>query len=113
MKILTETSAHNETIVSIIGEFDALGCQKTKRVWQSLANHKHQNNVVLELSEVTFLDSSGVGTMVFLFKKLRLVETSLMIAGATGQVKELLTLLRIEQAIPVYQHISDIHAITE
>lgn len=109
MKILTETSNNNETIVIISGEFDALGCQKNKKVWHSLANHKNQSKVILDLSTTTFLDSSGVGAMVFLFKKLRMDNKALFIVSPKGQVKELLTLLRIEQAIPVYQSLIDIN----
>lgn len=113
MKITTERSDHNENIIYVSGEFDALGCQKTKKVWHALASNQQQTQIVLDLSRVTFLDSSGVGAIVFLFKKLRLEGKDLVITGVTGQAKDLLTLLRIDQAIAVFTSITAFNALTE
>ena len=59
------------------------------------------SNVELDLSQVSFLDSSGIGAIVFLYNRLKAQERSLMIVGVQGQPQELMKLLRIDSAIPV------------
>lgn len=113
MKITTKTSVNNDVIIFVKGEFDALGCQKTKALWHKLANTKSFSQMILDLSQVTFLDSSGVGAIVFLFKKLRLEESTLVITGAQGQAKDLLNLLRIDQAIAIFDSIEAYNDATE
>ncbi len=90
----------NEALISISGEFDAAGCQEYKQHWSELIEKTESHNLVLDLSKVTFLDSSGVGAIVFMFKRLKQKDVEMCLSGAQGQVQELLELLRIYQAIP-------------
>ncbi|NTS76163.1 STAS domain-containing protein [Catenovulum sp. SM1970] len=100
MKVNTQNLNNNELLVSVSGEFDALGCQTTKTDWDALSELDQISHLILELSQVSFLDSSGVGAIVFLFKRLKSKSIAMSLAGATGQPQELLSLLRIHQAIP-------------
>ena len=56
---------------------------------------------VIDLRGVTFIDSSGIGAIVFLFKRLRAANRELMLVGVHGQVRELIELLRVDHALPV------------
>ncbi|AWB65371.1 anti-sigma factor antagonist [Saccharobesus litoralis] len=101
MKISTQALPQNELLISIEGEFDALGCQSTKNEWDAISTQDNQLDIVLDLSATTFLDSSGVGAIVFLFKRIRAKRGSMKICGANGQPLELLDLLRVHRAIPI------------
>lgn len=101
MNITQQISPNNELIINIEGEFDAIGCQATKAVWASLSEQANQPHIILDLTLVNFLDSSGVGAIVFLFKRLKANKLTMSIVGANGQPQELLELLRINQAIPI------------
>jgi anti-anti-sigma factor len=92
-------SSH-EALISVAGEFDAAGCQEYKQHWSELIEQTESQSLILDLSQVTFLDSSGVGAIVFMFKRLKQKEVDMCLSGAQGQVQELLELLRIYQAIP-------------
>jgi anti-anti-sigma factor len=88
-------------IIQLQGEMDAQGCTKLRPALDQLAAEHAHNKVVLDLSEVGFLDSSGVGVIVFLFKRLKNAGGDLSIANVHGQPRELMKLLRIDSAIPV------------
>jgi anti-anti-sigma factor len=101
MDFIHDFTPTGELIIQFQGEMDALGCAKLRPTLDQLvAEHAH-NKVVLDLSEVGFLDSSGVGVIVFLFKRLKNAGGDLSIANVHGQPRELMKLLRIDSAITV------------
>ena len=55
-----------------------------------------QNQIVLDLSQVDFIDSSGLGALVTCLKRLG-PRGSLAVAGATGAVSRLFTLTRMDR----------------
>ena len=60
-----------------------------------------QENVTLDLSNVNFMDSSGVGSIVFLYKRLTLKNRTLTLVGLNGQPKKIIDFLRIDKIISV------------
>ena len=90
-----------DIVVKLFGEFDAEGSNKIRQAFENIAEQPDPEIVFLDLDDVTFIDSSGVGAIVFLFKRLKENNRKLMIIGVHGQPRELLELLRIHKAIPV------------
>lgn len=101
MKIEYIDTTHNYRIAKLHGEMDALGCTEIRDELEQIANAEIQHHIALDLSDISFLDSSGVGLIVFLYKRLKKQSRSLQIIGAHGQPQELIQMLRIESAIPV------------
>ena len=89
-----------ELVVELRGEMDAHGCTKIRLELEQITNTENIN-VVIEMSQVSFLDSSGIGAIVFLYKRLKARNRTLVITGVQGQPQELMKLLRIDSAIPV------------
>lgn len=58
--------------------------------------------VVLDMTAVKVIDSSGVAIVVSLFKRLKALGGSLRVAGLEGQPREIFHLLRLEKAMPIY-----------
>ncbi|MCP3870953.1 MAG: STAS domain-containing protein [Gammaproteobacteria bacterium] len=92
---------NGELKVDLQGEMDALGCDRLRPALERLVNAEQDRNVVLDLGQVSFLDSSGIGVMVFLYKRLKSKGRTLEIVNVQGQPRELMELLRIDSAIPV------------
>ena len=90
-----------DLVVNLHGEMDAQGCSELRPELEQIANPETNKNVVLNMGQVNFLDSSGVGVIVFLYKRLKAQSRRLEIDGAQGQPQELMELLRIDKVIPV------------
>lgn len=57
--------------------------------------------VVIDLEQVQAIDSSGVGIIAFCFGKLAKEGGSLIVAGATGGVKDILHMTHLDCVIPL------------
>lgn len=64
-------------------------------------------DVLVDMSYVKELDSSGVGALVFLYKRLKIENRQLALLGVSGKPNELLTMLRINQTIKQYDNVDD------
>lgn len=56
-----------------------------------------QNHFVVKMNKVDYIDSSGLGVLVSIHKRTRQSNGSLIISGATGFVKELFALTRLDK----------------
>ncbi len=101
MEIYTDTPKHDELTTYLSGDFDALNINQIRQQLEDIASQNEANRIVLDLSHVNFIDSSGIGAIVFLFKRLHKEKRQLELIGAQGQPRQLLELLRIHQAMPV------------
>ena len=100
MKIEYVNSANGNLIINLDGEMDALCCSKIRPQLEAIADTEHAH-IILDINNICFIDSSGIGAIVFLFKRLKTQGRSMELIGVRGQPHELLTLLRIDTAIPI------------
>mgnify|MGYP000225467969 CR=1 FL=1 len=101
MEYQSSYSMNGDLLLELYGEMDAPGCTQLRPLLEKLVSAKESYNVLLDLSEVNFIDSSGIGAIVFLFKRLKAQGQSLVIRGVHGQPRELMELLHVGSAIPV------------
>ncbi len=94
-------TTHDYRIAKLHGEMDALGCTEIRGELEQITDAEIEQHIALDMSDVSFLDSSGIGLIVYLFKRLKGQSRALQIIGAQGQPQELIHMLRIESAIPV------------
>ena len=94
-------NSNEDLVVKLHGEMDAQGCSDLRPELERIASSETNGNVVLDMGQVSFLDSSGVGVIVFLYKRLKGRNRKLEICEAQGQPQELMELLRIDKVIPV------------
>lgn len=94
-------TTHNYRIARLCGEMDALGCTEIHDELEQIIGQEIGPNIALDLSDVSFLNSSGISLIVYLFKRLKSQSRALQIIGATGQPQELIHMLRLESAVPV------------
>jgi len=66
-------------------------------------------HLVLDLSQVRFMDSSGLGAVMAAYKMLRGKKMS--VVNPQRAVKELLKLTRMDQLIPCYENVDDAIAV--
>ena len=99
MRLEHVNTTTGELIVTFYGELDALGCTHIRPELEAIVASKNSQRVTLNLREVSFIDSSGIGAIVYLYKRLKAQGRVLDISGARGQALELIELLRIDTVI--------------
>jgi anti-sigma B factor antagonist len=98
--IVQETGS---TVLRVRGELDALSCHQLRLVLDMLAAQAAQAPqgkcvVIVDLSELRLIDSSGVGVMVSLYKRVRANGGEVRFVGVTAQPLVIFKLLRLDRA---------------
>ncbi len=89
----------------IQGPFDALAAEKLRTEFDRLAV-QGSGDLTLDLTYVDFIDSSGIGAIVFLYKRMVGQRRRLEVTGLDGQPRELFRFLRIDRTIPVVERVA-------
>ena len=89
----------SDLFLVIDGSLDALAVEILRPKFDALV--QDQADVVIDLGNTHFIDSSGIGAIVFLFKRLRALERKLSLTAVHGQPLELLNHLRINKTIAI------------
>lgn len=103
MSVMTY-QCEEEKVLCVTGELDANSVADAQSVFESLALARFC--VIVDLSELSFIDSSGIGALVFLYKRLIKKGKAMVIVGVKGQPKNLFDMLRISQNIRVYDNLN-------
>lgn len=82
------------------GSFDALSVAEVRPLLDALIE-EGSGDVQLNMSQVDFIDSSGIGALVFLYKRLNGSSRKLSLTEVKGQPLELLKFLRIDRSITI------------
>ena len=96
----------NTTIVEVIDRFDVITAPEIKAELLKAAEGG-ADTIVIDLSQVTFLDSSGVGVLVAAHKTLEHLGGRLHLAGATKQAQLVLRLTQLESMFSLHHSVDD------
>jgi anti-sigma B factor antagonist len=96
----TRTDKDDETTLTIDGTLDAVTAPDLRAVVDQLVS-EHRMSVTLELSALRLIDSSGVGVIVSLFKRIRANGGQVKIVGLRDQPRAIFRLLRLDRVFPV------------
>lgn len=89
----------DQTIITIPGDFSGFAVDELKDQFELLVE-QDSNFVVLDFSKTEFIDSSGIGAIVFLYKRIEKHSNKLSLLNVTGQPFKLMNLLRVDKTIP-------------
>lgn len=99
---IEETKLHH--IIRLKGDFDAAAATEARKRFDDLVKSPGKN-ILINFTDVEFIDSSGIGAIVFLFKRLRCNGFDLILTGLKAQPLELIQLLRIDKIIETHPYI--------
>jgi anti-sigma B factor antagonist len=85
----------NMTVLRIRGELDALSAPELRPALDALVEERRPD-VVVDLSELRLIDSSGVGALVSLYKRVRANGGSVRFTSVTAQPLVIFKLLRLD-----------------
>jgi anti-sigma B factor antagonist len=89
------TDNENGTLLRIEGELDALTAPELREHFDALVS-EGRTPITLDLSSLRLLDSSGVGAIVSLYKRVRANGGSMRVVNACEQPAAIFRLLRLD-----------------
>jgi len=95
----TRTDNGSDTVLAIDGTLDAVTSPELRTVVDDLVNESRKE-VTLDLSSLRLIDSSGVGVIVSLFKRVRAYGGNVRITGLRDQPRAIFRLLRLDRVFP-------------
>lgn len=101
MELRRVNSSEQLLTLSLVGDFDAMSSKKAHAVIDEVLVEDLHPEIEIDLQHVHFIDSSGIGAIVYLFKRLDEANRHMRIEHAHGQPLKMLELLRIGSAIPL------------
>jgi anti-sigma B factor antagonist len=81
-------------------------CQEIEQVVEDLIR-RHETRVIFDLSGVSFIDSSGIGTLVRSLTKLKKLGGTLRLTGVKGMVEGVFKLTQIDKVLDIYPTASE------
>jgi anti-sigma B factor antagonist len=106
MKVDIDKLADNVNLIKLSGRLDAGGSTVTRESLKTLAAQERPH-LILDLSEVSFIDSSGLGALVSVLKAARQQGGDLVMCGAQQQAKMLFKLTMLDQILTQYDTIDE------
>jgi len=94
------------TVLSLKGRLDALRVGQVREELTGLPDKGHLK-IVIDVSELEWIDSSGVGTLVSLYKMARAKGGAVNVAGLQRQPKEIFRLLRLDSAFQIFETVNE------
>jgi anti-sigma B factor antagonist len=104
-KVKMKSSYHQDSdvhIVNIYGEIDLYQAPRLRNLLLSILI-TGEEKLVVDLSDVEFMDSSGLGAITAAFSRLRKSGGKLKIAGAAGIVKKVFEITNMHTFFDMYE----------
>jgi anti-sigma B factor antagonist len=93
------------TVVSLVGEVD-LHYSPTAR--KAILDNLNKNaNVLVDLSQVKYIDSSGIASLVEGFQLARSKKLQFGLVGVSDAARQVLQLARLDKVFPIKNNVSD------
>jgi anti-sigma B factor antagonist len=93
-------------VLAVTGELDVATAPQLRQeaVRLTTAGHVH---LVIDLSGVDFLDSTGLGVIVGVLKRARTHGGELAVAGAENHVRKVFEITRLSDVLPMYATVDE------
>lgn len=93
----------NDTLLTLggFGDFNAQASQQAQISIDDILTKDNHPQIEIDLTNVDFMDTSDIGDIVYLYKRLVESDRNIRITNAHGQPLKMMELLRIGQAIPL------------
>ena len=98
---ITDTIKDDVAVLSINGEVDMFSSPQARNAIMELVK-KRVPKVIVELSEVTYMDSSGVATLIEGLQLCQKYNGLLVVAGLRDNVREVFELTRLDKIFKIY-----------
>ena len=100
-------SKHSDyTVISLSGEIDLNESPNVRK--QILAHLKKQNNLLIDMSQVEYIDSSGVASLVEGFQTARENQLKFALLGVSESAMQVLKLARLDSIFTLFSVLEEV-----
>lgn len=94
-------------IISTTGDFDLYQSFKVKELFIKMVE-KNVKKFILDLSETDYIDSSGIGTLIYIFSTAKKTkDVRICLTGITGTVRRVIELTKLTNYFIISNDIND------
>ncbi len=98
---------HSEIyIVDVVGEMDLYNSYKLKELIMKMLEKKVES-FVINLEKVEYIDSSGIGALIYICSTLKKMNLKLFIVHIHGSVKKVIELTKLMGYFPIANTVED------
>ena len=106
LEVQTHQADNGVTVVAPTGRLDVAGAPTLKDAI-SAALKNGQPRVVLDMEGVSFVDSTGLGSVIAALKQIRSSQGDLRLAAPNQQVRVVLELTTLDRVFPYYSSVEE------
>lgn len=108
LRIRRASAAGSPPILTLLGEVDFTTVPEIDRfLRRQLGPLYHHNDLIIDLGDTTFIDSSFIGFMVRLVIDQRAKRKELVLAKPRGQVRKVLAMVGLPNFVPVFESVDE------
>ena len=99
---LSNIKQDDVVICNIVGDIDINSSPDIRKSFEKLVSGK-EGKMVINLSKVSYIDSSGLATLVELLKKTKNYGGIMKLSGLTEKVRGLFEITKLEKLFQIYE----------
>jgi anti-sigma B factor antagonist len=103
---VTSRQESGATVVTAVGEVDVWTAERLRTVLHEI-EAKAPPNLVVDLTDVGFLDSTGIGVLVGALRRQREAGRELMLVVSNAHVMKVLTITSLDRVFPITSTITE------
>jgi anti-sigma B factor antagonist len=103
---IIENAPQGWTLVTLRGELDVASARDLRERLLDILNRLTPSGVILDLSRVEFIDSSGTAVLVRTERRARLIGCTLVLVAPSAPVSRVLQICGLDQHFVVFKNVS-------
>ena len=98
---------NGHAVVSMHGTL--IGPEKSQQLKQQLEELSKTdiNKIIIDMQNVNFTDSTGIGVLIICFKKVKQAGGNLIIANANATVRNILSITKLDNIFQIYDSVDE------
>ena len=96
----------NVYIIDVHDDLDLYNSYKLKELFMKMAEKKIEQ-IIINLENVDYIDSSGIGTLIYISSTAKKMNIKLVIASIHGTVKKAIQLTKLISYLPISNNLND------
>lgn len=107
LEVETRQADNGVTVVAPTGRLDVAGAPALKEAISEAVKRVGPQRVVIDMEGVSFVDSTGLGSVIAALKQLRSSQGDLRLAAPNQQARVVLELTTLDQVFPYYATVEE------